>query len=138
MSDQLAIEAHADMVSLGPLLERIDGFGMSQGWPENILSQVHLVLEEIIVNVISHGTVGQVVPKLEVVLTRVESQLEIQISDNAMAFNPLRAEAPNLDASLEERAVGGLGVFLICQLMDTVSYRRDGEWNRLLMTKTIQ
>lgn len=138
MSEQLAIEAHADMVSLGPLLERIDGFGVNQGWPKNILSQVRLVFEEIIVNVISHGTVGQIVPKLEVVLTQVESQLEIQIADNAIAFDPLKAEAPNLDASLEDRAVGGLGVFLICQMMGSVSYRRDGEWNRLLIKKIIE
>ncbi len=46
-------------------------------------------------------------------------------------FNPLTRAEPDLNASLDERPVGGLGIFLIRRLTQSVEYRREGNWNRL-------
>lgn len=137
MTDQLKLDGDADMSSLPALLERVESFGKSQAWPVNVLAQVRLVLEEVVVNVMSYGSLGQAAPKLEIHLTQQGTQLDMTVSDNGVAFDPLQLAQPDLDASLEEREVGGLGIYLISQLMDSVSYQRDGAWNRLLMRKSL-
>ena len=137
MHDHLVIETRADLSKLEDVLDRIESFGASQRWSDGLQFQVRLVLEEYIVNIISHGSKSQVVPELKIMLTQTSVQLELMVADNGMAFDPLQAAHPNLDMSLDERAIGGLGVHLMRQMMDQFTYQRDGEWNRLLSTKAL-
>ena len=59
------------------------------------------------------------------------------MSDNGAAFDPLSVPAPDLTTSLDERAVGGLGLHLVRNLMDRVSYSRAGERNQLTLVKAL-
>jgi serine/threonine-protein kinase RsbW len=59
------------------------------------------------------------------------------VEDDGPAFDPLLLPAPDVAASLEERKVGGLGVFLVRQMMDAVSYQRVAARNQLRMTKRL-
>ncbi len=60
------------------------------------------------------------------------------VQDDGPQFNPLSVPAPDVTASLDQRAVGGQGVFLVRSMMDTVSYQRVGARNQLTMTKHIE
>jgi anti-sigma regulatory factor (Ser/Thr protein kinase) len=62
----------------------------------------------------------------------------LTVEDNGPEFDPLTLPQPNLEANLADRPIGGLGVFLVRQLMDTVSYHRVGACNRLSMSKRIE
>ncbi len=135
MADQLKLEGYADMAHLTALLDRIESFGQCQAWPVNAISQLRLVVEEVVINVMAYGSHGQGAPKLEIDLKQEGSQLILTIADNGIAFDPLQVTPPDLDADLEEREVGGLGIYLISQLMDSVTYQRDGAWNRLQLSK---
>lgn len=137
MSDKLTLEGDADMASLAILLDAIESFGHSQTWPVHVVTQVRLALEEVIVNVMSYGSLGPGAPHLKIDLTQKESQVQIAVADNGIAFDPLQIAPPKLDATLENRKIGGLGIFLVFQLMDSVTYHRSGEWNRLLMNKSL-
>lgn len=57
--------------------------------------------------------------------------LKVEIADRGIAFNPLTYPEPDLNAPLEDRQVGGLGVFLTRQFTDSLEYVRDGAWNRV-------
>jgi anti-sigma regulatory factor (Ser/Thr protein kinase) len=57
--------------------------------------------------------------------------LSFEIADRGAEYNPTTLREPNLPDSLNERSVGGLGVFLVRQLTESLDYSRDGEWNRL-------
>ncbi len=59
------------------------------------------------------------------------------IEDDGPRFDPLSLPPPDVTASLDERPIGGLGLFLVRQLMDAVSYDRVGARNRLRMTKRV-
>ncbi|MBN2982764.1 ATP-binding protein [Cohnella algarum] len=63
--------------------------------------------------------------------------VEIVLEDDAIPFNPLEAGAPDLEPSLEERAVGGLGIHFVKKLMDDVSYERTSSGNRLVLVKKV-
>lgn len=137
MAERLKLEGEADMASLAALLDRIESFGQCQAWPVDVISQLRLVVEEVVINVMAYGSLGQGTPKLEIGLEQEGPQLKLTIADNGVAFDPLQVRPPNLEAGLEEREVGGLGIYLISQLMDSVSYQRDGVWNRLRMSKSL-
>lgn len=125
------------MAHLAVLLDDVESFGQRQNWPVDVAAQVRLALEEVIVNIMSYGSLGQAAPYLKVDLTQRESQLQIEVADNGIAFDPLQIAPPKLDAALEEREIGGLGFFLVFQLMDSVSYQRRGDWNLLSMSKSL-
>lgn len=92
----------------------------------------HLVMavDEACTNIIKYSGSGEIRVKCEV----GDEQVVVEIRDDGVAFNPLGSPAPNLDLPLEEREVGGLGIYFIKTLTDKVKYeRRDGK-NILTMT----
>ncbi len=138
MSDQLTLQCRATAADLAQLLSQVDSFGQRQGWTAHALSQVRLVLEELVVNIVSYGVQDGQVPELALSLVQQGLVLDMEISDNGVAFDPLQAAAPDLSADLDHRPVGGLGIFLVTQLADTVHYQRDGQWNRLRVSLSLR
>ncbi len=94
-----------------------------------------IALEEIFMNVVMHGTSGSNPGRVDVCLALADNNLTLAVEDEGPPFDPLALAAPDTKARLEERRVGGLGVYLVRQLMDAVSYARVGPRNQLRMTK---
>ncbi len=137
MSQQITLELKADMAGLQTADRALDEFAAPRAWPETTLFQVRLVLEEIMMNVISYGSDGAAIPNVRLHLAQQGAALSMEIADDGVAFDPLQAPAPDLDADIDDRPIGGLGVFLVRELMDSVAYRREAGWNRLSVTKTL-
>ena len=115
-------------------LEALEESGML---PAGLIMHLNLVLEEALTNVIFYayeqGTTHEIV--IDFMIT--ETQLEITITDSGKAFDPTAKADPDINLSVDERPVGGLGIFLIKKIMDEVSYERLNEQNILRMTKKI-
>ena len=95
-------------------------------------------MEEAVANVILYAY-----PKGESNIVELEAQsdgemLSIQIIDYGMEFDPTKAEEADTSLSSEDRPIGGLGIFLIRQVMDSVEYQRIDGRNVLLITKKIK
>jgi len=103
---------------------------------------VNLAVEEACVNIVEHGYAGAAPGPVELEFrwsdTARPRRLEIIVRDRAPFFDPSDAPGPDLDASLEERRIGGLGWFLIGTMMESVVHgaRPDGG-NVLRMTRAI-
>jgi anti-sigma regulatory factor (Ser/Thr protein kinase) len=134
---QITLELSADMAGLEKADKTLDELALALHLPEETLFQVRLVLEEVLMNVISYGAGGGAVPHVQLSMAQEDSTLSMEIADNGIAFDPLQLPAPDLDAEIDDRPIGGLGIFLVRELMDSVTYRRDGDWNRLRVTKTV-
>ena len=63
--------------------------------------------------------------------------LTITFTDTGVAYDPLAAKEPDLAAPLEERQLGGLGIFLVRKFMDSIEYRREDEKNILVLKKNL-
>ena len=63
--------------------------------------------------------------------------LEIIIADEGIPFNPLSVPEPDVHVPIEERMIGGLGIFMIRKLADDVTYERDGNRNVLTLVKYV-
>ena len=105
------------------------------------LFQIDLAVEEIFVN-ISHyayspdkGTV-QIECSAEKTAD-APAKLTVSFTDSGKAFNPLAKPDPDITLSVEEREIGGLGIFLIKKYMDSVLYERKDNQNILTFTKII-
>jgi anti-sigma regulatory factor (Ser/Thr protein kinase) len=113
----------------------VEELGQRESWPDSLTFKVNLVLEELGLNILSYGGAGMDRrPEVEIVLTSEDDTLTIEVSDDGYPFNPLEdAAEPNLDALLDDRSIGGLGVHLVRTLMDDLSYQRTAGKNCLKM-----
>jgi len=94
-----------------------------------------LAVEEAYVNVTTYAypTAGGMV-RMRCTATPAGGVL-VEIEDDGQPFNPLEHTEPELDKDVHSRKIGGLGIFLIRKLVDTVEYERQGTTNKLLLLK---
>jgi serine/threonine-protein kinase RsbW len=100
----------------------VAGFGADRA----LVHDAALAADEAICNIIVHGY-QRVGGEVELCIARAGNDLVIRIRDWAPAFDPTAHPAPDLAVSLEQRRPGGLGIHLIRQVMDEVTYRRIPE-----------
>ena len=99
--------------------------------------QIKLALEEAVTNVILYAYPDKKDQDIRIDMSCENKRLTIVITDTGIAFNPLERQEPDLTLSLEERPIGGLGIFLVKQLMTEVTYSHSDGKNILTMTKDI-
>lgn len=99
--------------------------------PKRIM-HIQLAVEEAIVNIFKYA---YEIPPGEVLVRtwREKEEFTIVFVDEGIPFDPLSVEEPDLKTEIEERGVGGLGIFLIRRIMDEVYYRREDGKNILGM-----
>lgn len=126
-----------DPAQLAQLYEFLEQLAESCGISMPQQMEIKLALDEAVTNVIQYaypGTTGDIRIDIEC----ENRELKITITDKGIAFNPLENKEPDVTLPLEERPIGGLGIFLVKQLMTDVSYQRSDGYNILKMTKDIQ
>ena len=134
----LSIALKNDRHELARLAELVDRFGAEHHLPGDAITNVHLILDEIVSNVIKYSRAGDAEGAIGVSLALEAGRLTIEVSDDGMAFNPLDATPPNLDLPISERPIGGLGIHIVKALTETVAYRRTDARNHLTMTMRVR
>jgi serine/threonine-protein kinase RsbW len=99
------------------------------------MAQLMIAFDEIISNGINHGGEGRS-PTIEIRLVVEDEGVSGEVADDGKPFDPLAAPKPDTTLPVEQRPIGGLGIHLVRELMDDVSYLRDGGRNRLRFSKT--
>jgi anti-sigma regulatory factor (Ser/Thr protein kinase) len=135
---QLTLELDAEIESLATADKAVGDFAESMSWPDEATFKVKLVLEEILMNVISYGGDSSHKPRITLHLSQQNDLLSMEISDDGIAYDPLTAPPPDLESELDDRPIGGLGVHLVRELMDSVSYKFEDGRNHLLVTKALR
>jgi anti-sigma regulatory factor (Ser/Thr protein kinase) len=125
----------ADLDGLAGLADRVERFGAEQGLSANVVNAINVVLDEAVSNAINHGYDAGVRGEIAVRLRRGADRVEIEVEDDGRPFDPLQVPPPDLTLPLERRPIGGLGVHLIKNLMDEVSYVHQHGRNVLKMAK---
>ncbi|HEY4417603.1 MAG TPA: ATP-binding protein [Verrucomicrobiae bacterium] len=100
-----------------------------------IVNLAELVLEEIVTNVIKYGFTDGAEHPIEIGVEADASGMTLSVIDTGREFNPLSLPDPDINAPIEEREIGGLGVMMVRTMMDSVEYRREGDKNIFLMRK---
>ena len=98
---------------------------------------LRLVCEELVVNVVDYAYPKETEGYLDIEIEREKDSIVIRFKDGGTPFNPLAREMPDITLPLEERRIGGLGIFLTVKKMDDVSYDYVNNENVLTIKKTI-
>lgn len=136
MASDFSRTLSADRDGLGEALDALESCLSARGVPPAAIGPVLIALDEVISNILNHGGRGEAGPRVEIDVSVASGAVQVQISDDGAPFNPMEAQAPDTSLSVEDRAIGGLGIHLVRKLMDTVGYDRSDGRNRLRFSKT--
>ncbi len=117
--------------AIAPALDAIETGLADVGVAQELALELRLISEEVITNVVKYAEADSI--RIDFEVSDVTVVLEVR--DNGKRFDPLGAAAPDLEASVEDRPLGGLGIHLVQALADEVSYERRDDWNVLRLTK---
>jgi anti-sigma regulatory factor (Ser/Thr protein kinase) len=122
---------------LTSLAEQIDNLAEEWELSPALAMNLNLVIEEAISNIIFYAFKDKVKHEIKISISLENKRLTIIITDNGIPFNPLEQQQPDISLPAGERPVGGLGIFLISQIMDEMNYERNKNENILTLTKSI-
>ena len=127
----------AHLSSLAAIMSYIRSEAIRCGMGEKALSKLELACEEAVVNIISYAY-PQKKGELFIQCAKEGHRFEITMRDQGLPFNSIDAEVnPQIDKPLDERRIGGLGIYLIRKAIDEASYQRIGDENVLRLTFVI-
>jgi serine/threonine-protein kinase RsbW len=130
-----SITLPATMASFEALMAFVRQAATEAGYDGSLVGKIALAFEEAVVNVINYAYAEGEGP-VEVQVSRTADRgMVIELIDQGAPFNPLEAQEPDISAPAHERPIGGLGIFMVRQIMDSVSYSRSGGSNVLRMQK---
>lgn len=105
--------------------------------PAETAMNINLALEEAVANIIMYAYPSREQQTILLKVTHSNNQLIFLLTDKGSSFDPTQVEDTDLSLSIEERPIGGLGIFLIRSIMNEVSYQRLDKENQLTMKKYI-
>jgi anti-sigma regulatory factor (Ser/Thr protein kinase) len=104
---------------------------------EQSTMQLDLALDEAVTNVVLYAYPKGVKGDVTVDAKREGDTLEVVLTDSGTPFDPTIQDEPDVTLSADERPIGGLGIFLIRQMMDEISYHRENGKNILVLRKSL-
>ena len=100
---------------------------------EDIKFKIRLCVEEVEENILGYSGTTWV----SISVDTTSGDLKITFKDGGVEFDPLANPDPDINSSLEERKVGGLGIFICKQMMDSLDYHYENGSNVFTMTKKL-
>ena len=131
MTDELQMSVPARVSELQGLASRVEEFGDAHGLPDPKVFGINLALDELITNVVMHGFGGVKDPEIRVRLRIEAGKLVLIMEDDGRPFDPTQDSKPDLTSAVDERPIGGLGLHLVKNFADRLSYEFVGGRNRV-------
>jgi serine/threonine-protein kinase RsbW len=111
---------------------------ISPGVTNEVLYDIQLAVDEACTNIISHGYAGLEPGSIILDLDIDPDKIIVSLTDFGHSFEPSSAPMPDVNAPLEERELGGFGLFLIKQSMDDMNYQVTEDGNKMILTKYLR
>ena len=127
------ITVDAKKECLGEVVNFISAQLKKTNYPPNIQNEIEIATEEVFSNIVNYAY-GQDGGRVKISVF-TENEVKIRFEDNGQPFNPHEQEAPDLDKPLNEREIGGLGLYMVKKIMDRVEYVRENGKNILIIAK---
>jgi serine/threonine-protein kinase RsbW len=119
------------------LSKAVAEFGKKNNLSSEVIYDVRLALEEVVSNIINYGFEDNYEHQISIEMNLQGEILTMKIKDDGKPFNPLEVKNTNLEKPLDEREIGGMGIYIVQQLMDELRYSREKDNNILFLRKHI-
>jgi PAS domain S-box-containing protein len=133
---KVEIKNHPDGISV--VDKKFAAFAEASNIPKVIARKIRLACDELLNNTISYAYKDDAEHSISVDMELTAECLRVTVTDDGDLFNPFEHEAPDTGASLEEREIGGLGIHLVRNLMNKVTYQRQAEKNVVTLLKYLE
>lgn len=124
-----------DLDEIAMVGARLDEFCESHDVPPQVAYAVNVSVDELLNNTISYGYSDDGRHTIELSARVDDGAVVVEIVDDGQEFEASGVPEPDTDAALEDRAVGGLGLFIVHQMMDSVEFRREDGRNVVTIAK---
>ena len=133
MMDEFHVSLSPRLSAVRSLSRMVEEFGDANRLPHSKVYLINLALDELITNSVTYGFGGIANPKIEVTVRLDGDALVLTTVDNGHRFDPTSVDSPDVDAPVERRPIGGLGLHLIKTFADRVNYKFENGRNRLTL-----
>ncbi|MCB2205995.1 ATP-binding protein [bacterium] len=134
---RIALTIRNNLPSIEEVKSAVADFAAAHGIPVALRDNLRVVLDELINNIIRHAYTDSDEHQIDVEVALRNRQLTATLRDDGIPFDPFTYQVPDTDLPLEQREVGGLGIHLVRQMMDAVSYTRSDSRNIVTVLKKL-
>ena len=124
MKTELKLLIQNRLSDLIELTKKADGFMESHHLSTEIVYKVHLILEEVLTNIIKYAYEDTLKHDIKIEMILKDNELVLEFEDDGEEFDPLAAPVPKNRESISESVVGGLCIHLVKQMVDGIEYHR--------------
>jgi len=135
-AEAFSIRIRSDINEIPHISTELETVMLASGFAGDDILDTQLAVEEAITNVIVHGY-RDARGEIAVSCRAAKGEITVRLEDHAPAFDPLSLPEPDLTSDVEDRQIGGLGIFLIRQVMNDIRYSFEDGKNILVLTKRI-
>lgn len=140
MRNEITLSLPCDVAMIAAAAAAVERFCDENDLSPKLAFDFNLAIDELATNTILYGyDDGAEGGELRLTFGLAgDGWVEARLEDNGAAYDPFtQAPPPVLDAGIDDRPIGGLGVYFVKKLMDEATYRRDGDWNRIILRRRI-
>jgi anti-sigma regulatory factor (Ser/Thr protein kinase) len=123
---------------LARMPELVAQLAKERGLSDDAVFGLNVALDEMLSNIIKYGYTDDAIHEIRIRFNFTGPLLVVEIEDDGQPFDPCAAAPVDVDAPMEERKVGGLGIHIVRALMKDVGYERVDGRNRLIMKMLLQ
>ena len=133
------LSLRSDMAEIAKAKQALQRFAEQSQLTPSVLQAAELALDELLTNVVAYGHAGTAINAIELTFELEGDALKIVVSDAGIAFDPFakRLPPPGPELSLEQRQLGGHGIQLVKEFMDSCSYQRQDNRNVITLRKLL-
>jgi len=135
--NKMLITLRNNLSEIERLANAVMQFGRKNNFSDKVIFEINLALEEVVNNIISYAYRDKNEHQINIHMELEGHELVLKVEDDGIPFNPLEVTEPDIKKPLEERQPGGLGLFFVRKLIDTLEYRRDKDKNIFIIRKKI-
>ena len=114
-----------------------DDYSKENKLTEKTVHDIQMALDELLTNIVNYGYEDSDEHKIDVRFGINDDAVRVEIIDDSKPYNILEQDNPDISLSVEDKPIGGLGIFLIKKLMSNVDYYTKEGKNHLVMTKEL-
>ncbi len=125
----------ASTKNLAEVRDFVDEHAKNHGFNKQQIADIRLAVDEAITNIIKHAYQQDDSRSIDIEVTLEENSICIQLQDTGKRFRMNKYSEPDIEKKIKERKRGGMGLFLIHSLMDSVTYTSNNGLNEMVMCK---
>ncbi|HZT87887.1 MAG TPA: anti-sigma factor antagonist [Stellaceae bacterium] len=114
----------------------IEPFLEARRVPEDIVFRINMAVDELLTNAITYGYRDDARHLIRVNVAVADEVIDVNIEDDAVAFDPFERDEVDVSRDIEERQIGGLGIHLVKEMLQYANYRRVGDRNRIALRQS--